>query len=276
MKEMVLIKNPNLSIVLPGRCNAKCDFCFTDYSKEKDLPSYDDYLFNLYYTLTKLPENFDRISITGGEPTISNYLDFSLMTIKMFRDRYKFVVMSTNATGLSEKRLDKMVGIVDAVNISRHYYDDEINNGIFKLDSIPSTEKLRDIISNCWDRNIAPSLSVTMTSLTTKDEILRFIDFANGVGIDRIRFRHVQTPTTIVDRHGVELEFDEEILDEGRCPVCRHTIQKINGTHITWISSTLEPSNDWDVIYEAIFHQNATLTIDWAGEREFVLDEEID
>ena len=272
VEELVLIDNPNLSIVLPGRCNAKCDFCFTDYSKEGVLPSYEEYFLSLYDVLKNLPSNFEKISITGGEPTMSDYLDIALKTISLFKDKFKFVVMSTNATGLNDRRLSQMEGIVNAVNISRHHYDDEQNNGIFKLESMPTREQLKLIMENCRKHNISPSLSVVMTKLTTKQDILKFIEFAQGVDIYEVRFRHVQTPTTIVDRHGVELEFDEEIVFETRCPVCRHTGQVISNSNITWISSTLEPSNDWNVIYEAIFHQNCDLTIDWAGEKVYVLE----
>lgn len=268
-----LILNPNLSITLARKCNAKCSFCFADYSKLKDVPKYDDYFISLVKTLSKLPDNFEKISLTGAEPTLSPYFDIVLDTLSIYRKKYKFVVLSTNGTGLKKfSFIKKMAGIVDAVNISRHHYDDEENYNVFKTRTIPSTIELKKIVINCKSCNISPSLSIVITKDTTKEFLDKFFEYAKSIGISDVRVRHIQEQNCDVERHGVELLFDEKILDESRCPVCRHTFQKIQDMNITWVASTLEPSQDWDVIYEAIFQQNADLTIDWCGETIFDID----
>ena len=64
------ISNPNLSIVMPGGCNGKCDFCF--WQKTKPCGGYLEKLTGVF---TSLPSQFSQLSITGGEPTLSPYLE---------------------------------------------------------------------------------------------------------------------------------------------------------------------------------------------------------
>ena len=88
-------ENPNFTIITTGGCNAKCDFC-TDPMNVKASPYY---ISNLMQSISKLPNIFQEVSISGGEPTISDDLDAILQIIK-FSGKFRKVVLSTNGTKL--------------------------------------------------------------------------------------------------------------------------------------------------------------------------------
>lgn len=54
----------DLSIILTYRCDSKCSMCYI--WKHPTLPNEEVAL----KTLEKLPNNFDNLNITGGEPTL--------------------------------------------------------------------------------------------------------------------------------------------------------------------------------------------------------------
>lgn len=76
------INNPNLSIVMPGGCNGNCQFCFW-----KQTEPCGNYLEKVNNILKSLPSQFKQLSITGGEPTLSPYLEKVLNLI----DREKYI-----------------------------------------------------------------------------------------------------------------------------------------------------------------------------------------
>ena len=52
------------TVITTYRCNAKCDMCNIWKNPTKPEEEFDPELLN------KLPNNLDRINITGGEPSI--------------------------------------------------------------------------------------------------------------------------------------------------------------------------------------------------------------
>ena len=122
MKQLSAVQN--LSIIMPGQCNANCNFCFWRSDKEPQ-----DYIQQLKATLDSMPEEFAQISLTGGEPCISPYFRDVLNVID--KKRYPKVVLTTNGTSLIKQLVCPEFAKVDHLNISRHHFDDAINNEIF-------------------------------------------------------------------------------------------------------------------------------------------------
>ena len=135
LRENTII-NPNLSIVVPGGCNANCQFCF--WKKNKTC---NNYLEKMKVTLSNLPSQFYQLSLTGGEPTLSPYLEDIVNSID--RKKFKHTVLTTNGANLLEK-VNILKGKIDHINISRHRYDDNINNSIFNSKML-TTEQVKEV-----------------------------------------------------------------------------------------------------------------------------------
>lgn len=252
--ENITIQNPNFSIVTPGGCNANCNFCF--WKKTTPCKGYFEKLSNI---LNNLPEQFNKISITGGEPTISPYLEKILFLIDKYR--YPKVVLTTNGFNLLNV-YEKFENIVDHVNISRHHYLDNINDNIFNS-SMPKEKDLKLMTEKLNNIGIDVTFSAVLNKdLKTEKDIKSYIDFAKKNGASKIFFRkpHGDLSPSITESIYENIKYREHV-----CPVCRDRNQLIEGMNITWKSSLVEPSIELDAIYELIFNENGKLTKDWKG-----------
>ena len=76
------VDNPNLSVILPVGCNARCEFCYWE-------PGVGLTPEKFKFVSDTLPKDtFEQCSITGGEPTLlPNLIDY----LKIAKDRFKKV-----------------------------------------------------------------------------------------------------------------------------------------------------------------------------------------
>jgi MoaA/NifB/PqqE/SkfB family radical SAM enzyme len=259
------IENPNFSIILPQPCLCACSFCFKNKLTKINEKTYFKGLKDILYNL---PDNFNQVSITGGEPTLSPHLN-KILGILKDAPKIKKVILTTN--GLSNNFFNlKNFNVVTAVNISRHHYDDEINQGVFKNKDIPNTFALQEIIVECNKRGKPVMLNCVLTDnlLKNKDDIFTFLEYAKNVNASGVCFRKVQTTKSNLNPSALEkaMQNDYKVTGESRCPVCVSRYQIIEGMYINWKASFIEPSRKWDKIYELIYHSNEKLTADWSGQ----------
>jgi len=248
------IANPNLSIVLPGGCNGKCDFCF--WKKTKPCNNYLEKINNI---LTGLPSQFHRLSITGGEPTMSPYLNKILEMID--KNIFDHTVLTSNGHKLFDV-VPILEGKIDHVNISRHHYNDDINNSIFKSKMI-TTEKLKDVTKKLNEIGIDVTFSAVLNEYLNNDEnIKKYIDFAKKCGASQVFFRK---PHGTLEPSDVEKIYENYDYKESYCPVCRTKNQIIENMKVSWKSSLEEPSKELGFIYELVVNENGDLTKDWEG-----------
>ncbi|MFH1210902.1 MAG: radical SAM protein [archaeon] len=253
------IESPNYSIVVPGRCNAACNFCFWD--RNVDLSPM--YLPNLRESLGNMPPQFHQISITGGEPTLSHLLADVLTTIDT--DKYNHVVFTTNGKNILPFA-DYLQRLGAHINISRHAIGDERNATIFKSDSVPKAKDLEKICEELNNRGIDVTFNAVLAGgIKTKNDVLDYIKFAKDSGASAVCFRKrhgTLTPTPL------ERGFDQIQSREYKCPVCRSKTQIIKGMKTIWKASVEEPSVNLGMVYEVIYHPDGRLTEDWAGKKE--------
>lgn len=248
------VNNPNFSIVVPGGCNGRCDFCFWQKTKPCG-----NYINKLTETLNNLPSQFYQISLTGGEPTISPYLKPILESINK-RDFTK-VVLTTNGSKLLEV-IPLLEGKVDHINISRHHFEEDLNNGVFKSKMI-SNRQLKHVVSELNKVGIDVTLSAVLNeNLRSKRDIEEYINFAKKMGATQVFFRK---PHGTLEPTKVEKAFESYKGYETSCPVCRTKNQLIEGMRVSWKTSLEEPSSNMTKIYELIFHEDGSLTKDWEG-----------
>lgn len=245
---------------MPGGCNAKCEFCFW-HQKETS----KDYLNKLQSTIDLLPSQFYQVSISGGEPTISPYFEEIMEMIDT--ERFTHRILTTNGTHLM-KHMDIIKEKIQHINISRHHWDDEINDKVFlSKNTVPSSEHLAECIDELNSAGIDVTFSAVLTDeyITTKEDIIEFVQYAKMTGASHIYLRKKHEN---IEPHELEKEFGTaKIIDSHDCPVCRTRIQLIKGIDVHWKTSVLEPSETLtDVLFETIFNSNGTLTSDWEGD----------
>jgi len=257
MEMNLAVGNPNLSIVLPGPCNGHCKFCFWKPQIFLIRPAYVRVVKDI---LKNLPEQFKQISITGGEPAISPYLEDVLKLI----DKKKFlkVVLTTNGTNLMNK-LNVISKKVNHINISRHHYDDSVVKEIYGTNTIPNEEELIALCSECNRLGMDVTFNCVITNNISPKNIRRFINHAKDCGASAVSFRK---------QHGNLEPTKHEKYYEGWkttysscCPVCRTKGQFIDGMYVNWKCSSLEPSVELKGVYEGIIQTNGNFTADWEG-----------
>jgi|GEM_PF-2924482 len=249
---------PNFSIIVPGGCNAKCEFCFWDRDPLK-IKEGSGYAKNLSNVLENLPSCFKTISITGGEPTASKSLSKVLACIEIHRARFDRVILTTNGYKI-EKIAPSLRGIVDYVNLSRHDVDNNINQNIFKSETVPNDLQLEQAIFELNQVGIPVTLSKVISDTDTKVNIYQYIEFAKSVGATSVFFRK---PHGNLDPHPIELNFANLYTREHGCPVCLSMHQIIKGMPVEWKRGLLEPSTVG--YHELIMQASGKTTLDWDG-----------
>ena len=258
----LLVDTPNLSVMLPGACNAKCEFCFWNRDQQANQFPMMDFAEGLANILDSLPSQFSQISVTGGEPTISPVFDEVMDVIKNRKSRFPKVVLTTNAVRLMKKR-KVLYGVVDHINISRHHFSDTENASIFKTRSIPTEEMLNSIVSQnygadiCFNCVVPPTVSVKFCE--------KFIDWSDDFGsIKAVNFRiYHNSMEDCAAQKSFEKKYGSD--DVSTCPVCKVMRMKVRGMQVNWKYSVLEPTQHWDGIYELVMQPDGRLTADWGG-----------
>lgn len=244
------VSNPNLSVIMPVGCNAKCKFCYWE-------PGCGLTLERFKFIAETLPKQFSQCSITGGEPTLHNEL---CSFIDAAKNRFDKVVLNTNGHELSESIVKKC----DFVNISRHHFDEDKNRSVFGCSSVPTTDKIKklckfgDVTLNCF---LPPSFSDNYF-------ISKYIEYAKSVGA-KVAFRKYYSDLSILE----EVDKKDTLIGEHSCGACLHRWHKINGVEVTFKYSVQETFENMDGIYELIVQPNGDLTFDWQGKNKLIYKE---
>lgn len=177
----------NLYIKITDYCNAKCPFCINQSSKPK---KEEIDLNKLEIVLRELDSKklLNRISITGGEPFL--YIDrLNKIINKIFEVVPKAcVTINTNGINFDKiKQIDKLSQL-EGIHISRHHYDDKINNDIFKVKTATNKEikELYDSMAN--DHLIRLNCLLIDGYIDSKDKVKEFLEYARKIGVFRVGF----------------------------------------------------------------------------------------
>jgi len=269
--------NPNFTIVLPVGCNADCSFCSWKTVGQEDMERSKDFLKNLKNVLEKLPEEFEQITISGGEPTLYKELNKVLMLIGYHKgEKIKKVVFTTNGVELRKWiNNDLFTEVVDFVNISRHHYIQEENNKIMGFltpswyDIIDFSEDLGDygipVNINCVIPDIDRSIMIDFFSL--------FVNNARECYVNSITFRKDYAQGFGMSELEQIISKKKKAVQISECPVCMKNKYVEKGMDIYFTTSEEEPKDVLgSAIYEFILQPNGDLTIDWEGKEVVSLE----
>ena len=115
-----------ISIKLTSACNGNCSFCVDrgGYTPEKDIIN----IRKIAEEANKLTE-YKTVIITGGEPFL--VFEDLIILLEMLRPYKKRIVVNTNGSKLDVKKIMRLNGLIDELQISIHNPDEEINNSVF-------------------------------------------------------------------------------------------------------------------------------------------------
>ncbi len=119
----------NLYIDISSACNASCPFCIAPTIGRKDGVGFSD---GTKFALDLTETVNGTVQIVGGEPMISKRLPSLLQEIE--KHDYRRVALNTNGSFISDEKIDLMrLAKVNNVNISRHHYDEHLNQEVMRL-----------------------------------------------------------------------------------------------------------------------------------------------
>lgn len=251
---------PNFSVILPGKCNCRCGFCFWEYDK-----SPEDWLPNLITTIHNLPPEYVRCSVSGGEPTLSPVFEEVFDLIANARN-WEAIVLTTNGTHLA-KKIDYIRG-VNHLNLSRHHHYEEINQSIFKTKSVPKADELRALCTAANNMAIDVNLNcVLVDQFKNRSDVENYIKFAKEIGANSICFRQDQGLNSTEMPKEMEWFKDIQAIGGWACAACKIFHQYIFGMKVAWKAAIAEPSIATGQIYEIVYHQNGVVSSDWGGKQ---------
>lgn len=180
------IENPyvNLYIQLKG-CNAKCKFCsFKEVAQDFNFEKFRKVLSELEKSVP-----INKISITGGEPTYDLKKLYTIAGIVKRKTPKAFFVVNTNGYKLLDLYKDGKSRWFDSISLSRHHYNDKINNEILGFNSIQ--EKWLEAIQHSWwqqKEKLHLSCNLIKGYIDSPEKVYKYLEFASRVKINDVGF----------------------------------------------------------------------------------------
>ena len=176
-----------VSICPTSFCSANCPFCIATNTKRKQFVD----LVKLEYCLTKLHnENLVRgISFTGGEPFTDVKLlnEIINLAFEVFGTSIE-ISITTNGTNLHRMHEIEKLSYLEALHISRHHYDDQINASLFGV-RVPTKEELSEFLHSVSYKDLfVLNCMLLRDYIGTQVEAHNFLDFAIDVGAGKVAF----------------------------------------------------------------------------------------
>ena len=173
---LIEIKEPQINVYvrLQNTCNANCNFCeFCGEPKKFNEDKFKKLLTKIYkiYKINKL-------SFTGGEPTLDFSLFKRMLGFVNELDKNIFTVVNTNGLHLNELATLNL----NSVALSRHHYNDGINQSIFKT-KIPTTKDIADYIKKqellYGKSNLHLSCNLQKDYIGNKEEVKNYLTWCS-------------------------------------------------------------------------------------------------
>lgn len=184
-KENREVDEPYVNLYVRSKfCNAKCQFCtFAD-----DASNYNEQKFIEVLSEIKSKIKIRKIAFTGGEPTL--YWDKFKSAVTIAKEMSPDSNLSMNTDGFRLQKLfeDPISKWFRNIHISRHHFDDNLNNEIFGTKT-PSTEELRWAQSTTEDKyQIQLSCNLIKGYIDEKEKMYQYLEWVNDLEINNVGF----------------------------------------------------------------------------------------
>jgi len=163
-------------------CNAKCLFC----TYADDASKYNEKKFIEVLKELSSKIKIRKIAVSGGEPTL--YWDNFKSITNLSREYAPDCELSMNTDGFRWEQLfnDPIYKLYNYIQLSRHHYDDKINDEIFKTKT-PSSEIIKEISKlQTFPHQIQFRCNLIKGYIDNKEEVFKYLDWANSVEINDV------------------------------------------------------------------------------------------
>lgn len=221
-------------INITNLCNAKCEFCSNACNKDLGKLDLDD----LKDILDKVSSKVSRFSVSGGE-TLINPKDLEEL-FKLLHKYDRRITMNTNGSFLLKNidMLNKYPNI-ESVQLSRHHYEDEKNNEVFKIDTL-TFDDLKKVKLNA---DLRINCLLIKGYIDSYEEIVKFLEHISLTDISQVGFISMMqvndfTKEKFVDYRDITSSLGEDFLetkkmaDGKRCSCANYLYVAKNGKTI--------------------------------------------
>jgi len=204
-------KKIQLTICPTSFCAAKCPFCLAVNTPDKVFIDTE----KLRETLEYLEEaNVVRgVSVTGGEPfTDVGVLNEVLNMTFDILGKDTEVSLNTNSMYIDRFRDIEAIDLLESIHVSRHHYDDNINNELFGNTKMPGKEALSEVIKSFpYDDLFVLNCMMAKGYIDSTGEICRYLDFVAETGAYKASFI---TATVVNEYTGKRVVDYRDVFDE--------------------------------------------------------------
>lgn len=255
-----------LYINIDNICNADCKFCNIHNLQSNNIQFDLEKFENVYKELVN-KDLLNRVAITGGEPFLKFELVNEVLDIIYKYSDNLIVTINTNATQhykiLELHHLDKIEG----VNISRHHFDDELNNEIFACDTATKQE-LSEISSKVPPNIMRLKCNLIKGYVDRIDKMKQYLEFASDINALTVGFVTLREENDYCKEHKVEirdLKKDKDVLkvegnfDREYCE-CSNYIYRSNSLKFINVFDRHIKKSTTNYCFQLLYSNNELLT----------------
>lgn len=207
--------NPSLRlyIKLTDVCNANCLFCGNGETKDFGDIDFSKLEFIIRYLLDK--NLLHGISITGGEPMVNPDKMNDLLNLIYGIEPNMEVAISTNGFNLREFVNMEYVNNLESIHISRHHYEDRINENIFGSKLVANTNDIVYLLESLDDKRIININTMVMKGyIDNLFEIKKMLDYVGDIGVYKNGFVSLMKCNDYSKEHFINFNDIFNSLDE--------------------------------------------------------------
>lgn len=176
----------NLYVKITDRCNAHCPFCCNDFEHTVSTSPFNaDKLFDIIHEIVNNGIYLNRISLTGGEPSLCPERVLDLLQRISGSDECAFTQVQLNTNGLKTDSLILMRHPrLDSISLSLHHYDQK------KLSELYGRKIEFNPIGEVKDMSYKLNISCNLIKgyIDSTKEIEKMIHYAETYGIKTVGF----------------------------------------------------------------------------------------
>lgn len=176
----------NLYIKVTDMCNGRCSVCSNHGNEKVSNIDYEKLKYVIEYLDSK--NLINRIGITGGEPFLN--VDKLNKVLNTIFEAKKDALVTINTNGFRIKDALSLDNVKDlyGIHISRHHYDDEINNQFFGIQTA-SKEDIQYVMEKAINKKLIRLNCLLMKKyINNLNEVQQYLEMASNLGIFRCGF----------------------------------------------------------------------------------------
>jgi len=189
----------NLYVKIADRCNAGCEFC--EYRNLSTCFKFNYGKFvEIINTLTFNSVRIQKVSFTGGEPTLNLQALHACLRFLKTLDYPPFTVVNSNGFGLAFLVADHNL---DNISLSRHAILDSDHFNIMKTNSVPSTEELKRYYKGS---KIHLTCNLIKGQVDSEESILDYLEYASRLGVYDVGFVSLMKINHFCEEHHIDFD----------------------------------------------------------------------